>query len=163
MSNRDTLPDYKENGIKMLVKGTVFKKDGKTPASDVIIYIYHTDQNGIYPTRESSSGWEKRHGYLRGWIKTGADGTFYFHTRRPAPYPGRTEPAHIHITVKEPGLTEYYLDSYHFTDDPLLTADITNKLKDFGGSGLVTPVQKNDQLIVERDIYLGRNIIDYPK
>ena len=163
LSNRDTLPDYEKGGMKMLLTGTVFKADGNTPAPNVILYIYHTDQEGIYPNRQGAAGWEKRHGYLRGWIKTGNDGKFYFLTNRPAPYPGRAEPAHIHITVKEPGFKEYYLDSYHFTDDPLLTAKIKDQLPGYGGSGLVTPVQKNDVFIAKRDIYLGRNIIDYPK
>ena len=42
----DTLPDYFEAGPKMIVYGVVYKNDGKTPAPDVVIYAYHTDQEG---------------------------------------------------------------------------------------------------------------------
>ena len=70
----DTLPNFSTTEPKLMLNGTVYKKDGKTPAKNVIVYIYHTDTNGVYPTRLSSSGWGKRHGYLRGWVKTGADG-----------------------------------------------------------------------------------------
>ncbi len=163
LTNRDTLPDYEHSGKKIIIRGTVYMADGHTPASDVLIYIYHTDENGIYPVLKSSAGWEKRHGYLRGWAKTNKDGKFTFFTHRPAPYPGRTEPAHIHVTVKEPGFKEYYLDSYHFTDDPLMTTDRIEQLSDYGGSGLVTPVQEGKHMVLNRDLFLGKNIIDYPK
>ncbi len=39
---------------------------------------------------------------------------------KPAAYPGRTDPAHIHITIKEPDKSEYYIDDFLFDDDPLL-------------------------------------------
>src|SRR5688572_28586079 len=64
----DTLPDYSDDGPKMEVSGTIYRQDGKTPAAGVILYIYHTDQEGIYPTKGDETGWAKRHGYIRGWI-----------------------------------------------------------------------------------------------
>src|SRR5574339_377168 len=50
------LPDWNDKGIKLAVNGTVYKADG-TPAPDVIIYIYHTDQTGVYPTKGDEKGW----------------------------------------------------------------------------------------------------------
>jgi protocatechuate 3,4-dioxygenase, beta subunit len=70
----DTLPGFAAGDPKMHVTGTVYKSDGKTPAPDVVLYIYHTDKSGIYPTKGDESGWGKRHGYLRGWIKTNEQG-----------------------------------------------------------------------------------------
>jgi len=35
-------------GQKIKIQGTVYHHDGKTPASDVILYVYHTDQSGQY-------------------------------------------------------------------------------------------------------------------
>jgi protocatechuate 3,4-dioxygenase, beta subunit len=48
----DTLPDFKGPGPKLEISGTIYQTDGKTPAKDVILYIYHTDQKGVYPQRE---------------------------------------------------------------------------------------------------------------
>lgn len=160
LSPVDTLPDFKEQGPRLKITGTIYHKDGKTPAKDVILYIYHTNQQGVYPTRGNETGWAKRHGYLRGWIKTGADGSYTFYTLRPNTYPDRSEPAHIHATVKEPGLNEYYLDSYFFDDDSLLKKAKTGTALR-GGSGIVSVRKENGIAVAERDIILGLNIPGY--
>ncbi|TDU33727.1 protocatechuate 3,4-dioxygenase beta subunit [Gelidibacter sediminis] len=161
LSPIDTLPDYASTKPKLKLTGTVFEKDGKTPAKDVILYIYQTDRNGIYSTKGNEKGWAKRHGYNRGWIQTDATGTYTFYTFRPAAYPNRLDPEHIHITVKEPNTNAYYIDSIVFDDDSLLTKDQRNRLEYRGGSGIVKPILKNDLLTVKRDIVLGLNIPDY--
>jgi protocatechuate 3,4-dioxygenase beta subunit len=157
----DTLPDFQTQVPKILVQGTVFRPDGKTPASDIILYLYHTDRQGIYPTKGNEKGWAKNHGYLRGWVKTDRSGQYRFYTVRPAAYPDRSEPEHMHITVKEPGKIPYYLDDYLFLDDPLLNHN--RKYKNRGGSGLVHPVPSTTPglSLVNRDITLGKNIPNY--
>ena len=67
-----------------------------------------------------TTGWGERHGYIRGWVKTNERGEYKFYTLRPGAYPGRNNPEHIHITVKEPGMNEYFIDDYHFADDTIL-------------------------------------------
>jgi protocatechuate 3,4-dioxygenase beta subunit len=162
LTSIDTLPDYHESGPKMEVRGTVYQKDGKTPAKDVILYIYHTDQKGYYTTRGHETGWAKRHGYIRGWIKTGADGKYTFYTLKPAPYPGESIPAHIHPVIKEPGIQEYWIDEYLFEGDPLLTQAERSRQKQRGGSGIITLTRnKQGMLICKRDIVLGKNIPGY--
>ncbi len=158
----DTLSDFKDYGPKLQVTGTIYQRDGKTPVSDVILYVYHTNQSGIYPTKGNEKGWEKRHGYLRGWVKTDATGTYSFYTLRPAAYPQGKDPAHIHATLKEPSTTAYYLDDYVFDDDPLLTESIRKRERNRGGSGIIH-LKKNDDgmLVAHRDIILGMNIPDY--
>ena len=52
------LPDWHEDSTRLAVNGIVYQADGKTPAAGVILYIYHTDQTGVYPRR----GDEKRMG-----------------------------------------------------------------------------------------------------
>jgi len=157
------LPDATWNGQKPLaVNGTVFKADGKTPAPGVVLYVYHTDQTGHYTAKPGAQGWEKRHGSLRGWMRTDAKGFYKFVTLRPAPYPGHSDPAHIHLTVKEPGLPEYYLDEFLFDDDPLLTPAFRQKLENRGGSGILRLKDVGNMVKAERNIYLGRNILNYP-
>ncbi len=157
----DTLPGFKETEPKLKLSGTVFEKDGKTPAENVIIYIYHTDRKGIYPTQGNEKGWAKRHGYIRGWIKTDRKGQYTFFTFKPAAYPQGREPAHIHITLKEPNKNEYYIDEFLFDDDPFLIEKERSKLDNRAGSGIVKPILKNNILTAKRDIILGLNIPDY--
>ncbi|MBO0948419.1 dioxygenase family protein [Fibrella forsythiae] len=157
------LPDATWAGKKPLgINGIVYKADGKTPAPNVILYVYHTDEAGQYVAKKDATGWERRHGSLRGWMRTNEKGEYKFVTPRPAPYPSRTDPAHIHITVKEPGLTEYYIDEFVFDDDPLLTADHRRKLANRGGSGILKLKDVGNMYKAERPIYLGRNIPNYP-
>ena len=165
----EKLKDYTEmagvswEGKKPIgINGIVYKADGKTPAPDVILYIYHTDETGHYPKKGDEEGWAKRHGYLRAWLKTNQKGEYKFVSLRPAPYPDRPEPAHIHITIKEPGLNEYYIDEFIFSDDPLVTPEKRAKLDNRGGSGIVKVVDVGNMYKGERNIYLGRNIPDYP-
>jgi protocatechuate 3,4-dioxygenase beta subunit len=158
----DTLPDFNQSGPKMKVTGTIFQHDGKTPAPDVILYIYHTDQSGIYPTRGDETGWAKRHGYIRGWIKTGTDGRYTFYTLRPGAYPGRQNPEHIHPTIKEPGVKEYWIDEYLFDDDPILTTKERARQEGRGGKGIIKPTKdRNGMQIIKRDIILGLNVPNY--
>lgn len=160
---KDTLPDFAEAGSKLIVSGTVFQKDGRTPAPGVIIYAYHTDQKGLYSRKGGEEGWGKHHGYIRGWVKTDEQGRYRFFTLRPAPYPDGQIPAHIHLTLKEPGLNEYYIDDIQFEDDPILTASVRGKQPNRGGSGIVQPVLRNGIAFAERPVYLGKNIELYPR
>ena len=156
-----TLPKFEDNEPKVKITGTVYQKDGKTPAKNVILYVYHTDSNGIYQPGENPIGWEKTHGQYRGWLKTGKDGKFTFYTFRPAPYPKVQEPEHIHIYVKEPNTIPYYIDSYFFESDPKLTREKRKSQKNRGGSGIVKLEKEKGIWTANRNLILGMNIPDY--
>lgn len=163
LPNMVWLPDFNEKGTKLAINGTVYHADS-TPAANVIIYIYHTDQTGVYPLKGNEKNWAKRHGYLRAWMRTNEKGEYKFFTLRPVPYPGRKDPAHIHITIKEPGKTAYWIDEFLFDDDPLLTAAERKKCTDRGGSGIISfnaVHDGKDFIKAKRDIYLGKNIPGY--
>ena len=162
LSPVDTLPGFNDPGPQILISGTVYMPDGKTPAKDVIIYVYHTDQGGIYPKKGDETGWARRHGYLRGWMKTGKDGTYSFYTLKPGVYPSRVAPAHIHITILEPDGKYYYLKDYNFEGDPLLRDRDINPSNPRGGtSGLLSLKENGSLLVGERDIILGKNVAGY--
>lgn len=163
LSWQDSLPDFTEAGPKLVVSGKVFKKDGRTPAADVVIYAYHTDQKGLYSKKGGEEGWARRHGYIRGWVKTDAQGRYRFFTLRPAAYPNSDIAAHIHLTIKEPSLNEYYIDDILFDDDPLLTKGARSRQTNRGGDGIVRPGIRDGIAYAERNIYLGQNIDNYPK
>ena len=163
LSWETALPDFNEPGPKMVISGVIYKADGKTPAKDVVLYVYHTDQTGHYSLKGNETGWGKRHGYIRGWVKTNALGQYKFYTLKPVAYPGKNPPpAHIHPIIKEPTKNEYWIDEYLFDDDPLLTTEIRNKGRQHGGSGIIKLKKENGILVGERNIILGLNIPDYP-
>ncbi len=145
-------------GEPMVIEGTIYKKDGKTPAPGVILYVYHTDAKGYYSNPKTTGN---RHGHLRGWIRTGADGKYKFTTIKPAPYPNDRIPAHVHPLVKEPGMTLYWIDEFLFDDDPLVTDEVKRNEKKRGGNGIIHLEKKNGVWIAKRDIILGMNIPNY--
>lgn len=161
LASTDTFPEYSRSHNKLVVSGVVYMPDGVTPASGIIIYAYHTNERGLYSSEPGAEGWARRHGRLRGWVKTDQTGCFSFYTTRPASYPDRSEPEHIHFTVLEPDKIPYYIDSAFFTDDPLATSDVLSKQPQRGGSGITTPHKLDGVQYVNRDIYLGLNIPNY--
>ena len=157
----DTLPGYLTAKEPLKITGTIFEKDGYTPAKDVILYAYQTNEKGVYPKKDSSQGWEKRHGYIRGWIKTDASGKYTLYTFRPASYPNTTIPQHIHITIKESTKNEYFIDDFYFDDDPNLSDKIRNRSSFRGGSGIIKLKNVDSMLEAKRNIILGKNIPNY--
>jgi protocatechuate 3,4-dioxygenase beta subunit len=161
----DTSAGWMETGQKLIVTGTVFQLDGKTPAPNTIVYYYHTDNSGSYSKRHDKPENQTLHGHIRGWVKTDENGKYTLCTIRPAPYPNDVVPAHIHLIIKEPNIqNEYYVDELHFDDDKLLIPyRKKHPFENRGGSGLLRIVLKDDLQIAEHDIVLGLNIPNYPK
>ena len=159
----DTLPGFNDKGPQIEISGIIYKADGKTPAPGVVLYVYHTDQKGIYATKGDEKGWGKRHGYIRGWIKTNSKGEYKIYTLVPASYPNSNNPKHIHPTVKEPGISEYWIDEFVFADDPLLPNSERNRSKPVGGNGVLKTEMKDGMLRATRNITLGLNVEGYPK
>ena len=153
-------PNWNDTGQKLLITGTVYKIDGKTPAPQVILYYWQTDDKGVYSKGQGKS---ERHGYIRGWVKSDALGKYALYTRRPAPYPNQKMPAHIHIAIKELQIEdEYYIDEFVFDDDVLLTPQMRIDLENRGGSGVLTFLISDDMQVAEHNIILGLNIPHYP-
>lgn len=150
-----------ESGEPMEISGTIFKPDGKTPAAGVILYVYHTNAKGLYePAADQQVA--RKHGNLRGWMMTNEKGQYKFRSIKPAAYPNRRDPAHIHPVIKEQDKKEYYIDEYLFDDDPLLTAEERDKQEKRGGSGIIKLTKNQSGIWVgRRDIVLGKNIPNY--
>ena len=108
-----------EPGIPLLISGTVVAPDGKTPLSGVVIYAYHTDATGHYRRVGQSGEAGESDPRLRGWVRTDANGHFEFATIKPAPYPNRDVPAHVHIHAWGTGYPRQWFQM-EFAGDPLL-------------------------------------------
>jgi protocatechuate 3,4-dioxygenase beta subunit len=157
LSSSTTIPAPGEPGERLVLTGRVLLPDGRTPAAGVVVYAYHTNAQGVYPTRGDERGWDRRHGYLRGWVKTNAEGGYRFETIRPAPYPGRRDPAHIHMVVKEPERREYWIDEVVFEGDSLVTDRYRAAQGNRGGSGILRLARDaSGAWVGRRDIILER-------
>jgi protocatechuate 3,4-dioxygenase beta subunit len=160
LNSETNLAEKSEPGEPLEISGVIYKADGKTPAAGVILYVYQTSAKGEYEPLPGKP--EIRHGRLRGWMKTDDKGRYKFHTIRPAAYPGRKDPAHIHPVIKEPDKNEYYIDEYRFDDDPLLTRAERAREEKRGGSGIIRLTRDQRGVwIGRRDITLGLNIPNY--
>lgn len=147
-----------EAGEPLVIRGTIYQPDGKTPASNIILYVYHTDNNGLY-SKGKNQQQGIRHGHLRGWVKTNAQGQYEFKTIRPASYPNSHSPQHIHPIIYEPGKGYYWIDEYQFDDDPYLTARERAMAQNRGGSGIIKLTQDSAGVWQgKRDIVLGLNV-----
>lgn len=146
-----------EPGEPMGIEGTVYQSDGVTPAANVVIYVHHTDATGLYSRGTPQTEWSRRHGLLRGWVKTGADGRYGFQTIKPAPYPDMSMPAHVHLMVLEPGRRPYYLDDIVFEGEHGVTDAYRSGMENRGGNGIVSLGREGALLIAHRDIVLERH------
>lgn len=155
-----TIPAPAHPGQKLELRGKVLRAEGRTPVAGVILYFHHTDARGIYPRPDAarSSDFRYWHGALRGWLKTDSGGNYVLKTTRPAPYPGRTDPAHIHVYGLLPGSrTGFYFADFVFAGDPLLTDRYwrsvrANNLEPYGGVALSQ--DSNGVLQGRRDLIL---------
>ena len=145
VSWKTTIPPKGEPGEKLIVSGTVYLPDSKTPAKDIIVYVHHTNIDGIYPKNGNETGNDKYHGYLRGWMKTDSLGRYEFETIRPAPYQTHGgEPAHIHYNIEGLQYPEYWLTALWFNDDPRVNAEQLKNIKRSGGFTNVTSLIRDE-------------------
>lgn len=152
MSPRITIASDDEPGERLVMSGTIFQPDGKTPAEGVVLYVYHTDATGYYSPDD-----DPYNPRLRGWMKTGADGKYEFRTIKPAPYPRRATPAHIHAQVYSDKMPEHSIDEYLFEGDPLITpAEKKKLLTGRGGSSSIVKLTRDSSGVLTgvRDIKL---------
>jgi protocatechuate 3,4-dioxygenase beta subunit len=164
LGSRSRIAQVNEPGQPMKIEGAVVDRRGRT-VSGVIVYAYHTNAQGVYPTDDRFRGQAAfRHGLLRGWAQTDGQGRYSFETIRPAGYPNTDLPEHVHMHVIEVGRCTYYIDDIMFEDDPRLTPIILMRLVlGRGGSGVARPQQIGGVQLVTRNIVLGERIPGYPE
>lgn len=160
LSSVDTLPEFESEGIQIKVSGTIYQNDGVTPAEGVIMYVYQTDEEGVYPKKGDEQGWAKRHGYIRGWVQTDSEGKYTFYTQKPMFY--GSAPAHIHATILEPDGKYYYIKDFLFEGDKNLTSRQINDPRPRGGDKGILSYKKQDGILsAQRDLILGKNVPGY--
>lgn len=121
----------------MLISGTVYQADGKSPAPNTLIYLYHTDMYGIY-----GRAGQHKHGKFRGWMLTDAKGRYEFRSIRPASYPNTTFAAHVHMTVTTADKREDWIDSILFEGDRFISAREREQAGRRGGFQPIVKLEK---------------------
>jgi protocatechuate 3,4-dioxygenase, beta subunit len=128
-----------EPGQPLILAGTVYARDGRTPAHGITVFAYHTDIHGLY----GREGNPRRMPRLHGWARTGADGKYELRTIRPAPYPGRSNAAHIHIHISSKELPEWSVPSVLFEGDPLITSRERELSGELGRFAYIHPLTRD--------------------
>jgi protocatechuate 3,4-dioxygenase beta subunit len=139
--NHARIASVAEPGLPLVIHGLVLAPDGKTPVKDAIVFAYHTDQGGLY----RAPGTPEAPWRLQGWARTDSHGRFEFETIRPAPYPNRQVPAHIHTTIESAQFGRQ-ISGVQFADDPLVSKEDRGKSVADGPSGGVLAIRMDGRV-----------------
>ena len=133
---KTTICAANEPGEPLIITGTIYAPDGRTPIEGINLFVYQTDASGVYSTK---SGEDQRNTRLNGKMFSSSEGKYEFRTIKPGSYPGSRNPAHIHAYVSGPGYPEYWIDEFHFTDDPFISDEEKAKA---AAKGYFSPILK---------------------
>ena len=130
-----------EPGSPLVIRGQVFKPDGRTPAEAVVVHAYHRDHHGFDfgPNDRALTTWR-----LQGWVRTDTQGRFEFQTVRPAPDHMGREGAHVHFTLESQGFGKQWARTVYFSDDPLVSKRTREQSAEAGDFGWVRDVEVID-------------------
>ncbi|WP_373494990.1 catechol 1,2-dioxygenase [Aquiflexum sp.] len=123
------------NGTPIVLKGIIFKEDGKTPVNDAMVEIWHCDEHQVYDNASDEYNY-------RGGQITKSDGKYGFKSILPVPYKANPtdesswRPAHIHMRVSVPNqqdlITQLYFKGgkYVETDQWASAPQAVNRILD---------------------------------
>jgi protocatechuate 3,4-dioxygenase beta subunit len=145
-SRKAVIAPADEPGERMIISGTVYAPDGKTPQEGIKIYVYHTDAEGYYSKEFNSS----RNARLNGAMVSDSLGRYEYETIRPGPYPGGGIPAHVHYVVTLRDGVEKRFELL-FEGDPNISDTMRHRGTVEGGYLSVRPLEKD-----ENGIWVGK-------
>lgn len=151
------------NGAPIVLKGIIFKEDGKTPVNNAFVEIWHCDEHQVYDNASDDYNY-------RGAQKTKADGKYAFKSILPVPYKANPSdeaswrPAHIHMRVSVPGqqdlITQLYFrgGKYVETDTWASAPQAVNRILDVskntsGESEIIFNVVMNKEIPLDKTVY----------
>ncbi len=151
-------------GLPIVLKGYIFKEDGKTPISNALVEIWHCDEKEIYDNTSDDYNY-------RGMQKTKIDGKYKFKTILPVPYKADQNddtswrPAHIHMRVSVPNQQDLITQIY-FKDGKYIDTD--KWASDPNAVNRILPISKNNSeeseivfnIIMKKEIPLDRKVYE---
>ncbi|MEJ8841747.1 hypothetical protein WG954_05080 [Lacibacter sp. H375] len=160
---RNNLRLANSNGTPIVLKGFIFKEDGKTPINNALVEIWHCDEHEVYDNSSDDYNY-------RAAQKTKADGKYAFKSILPVPYKADQNdeaswrPAHIHMRVSVPNqqdlITQIYFKGgkYVETDNWASAPQAVNRILDItkssnGESEIVFNVVMAKEFPLEQKVY----------
>ena len=151
------------NGTPIVLKGNIFKEDGKTPITNALVEIWHCDENEVYDNASDEYNY-------RGGQKTKSDGKYEFKSILPVPYKADPNnesswrPAHIHMRVSVPNqqdlITQIYfkggkhVETDKWASSPQAVNRILNISKNkMGESEIVFNVIMSKEIPLDKSVY----------
>ncbi len=151
------------NGTPIVLKGYIFKEDGKTPINNALVEIWHCDENEVYDNTSDEYKY-------RGGQKTKADGKYEFKSILPVPYKADPKdeaswrPAHIHMRVSVPNQQDLitqlyfkdgkYIDTDKWASDPkAVNRILTISKNNSGESEIVFNVIMSKEIPLDKKVY----------
>ncbi|MDO9000196.1 MAG: catechol 1,2-dioxygenase [Bacteroidota bacterium] len=151
------------NGTPIVLKGNIFKEDGKTPINSALVEIWHCDENELYDNASDEYKY-------RGGQKTKADGKYEFKSILPVPYKADPKdesswrPSHIHMRVSVPNqqdlITQLYFKGgkYVETDKWASSPQAVNRILNIsktklGESEIVFNVSMSKEIPLDQKVY----------
>ena len=151
------------NGTPIILKGYIFKEDGKTPLNSALVEIWHCDENEVYDNTSEEYKY-------RGGQKTKNDGKYEFKSILPVPYKADPKdesswrPAHIHMRVSVPNQQDLitqlyfkdgkYVDTDRWASSPQAVNRILNISKNkLGESEIVFNVTMSKEIPLDKKVY----------
>ena len=151
------------NGTRIVLKGYIFKEDGKIAINNALVEIWHCDENEVY---DNTSGEYK----YRGGQRTKANGKYEFKSILPVPYKADPKdetswrPAHIHMRVSVPNqqdlITQLYFKDGKYVDTDKWASDpkavnriLTTSKNNSGESEIIFNVIMSKEIPLDIKVY----------
>jgi catechol 1,2-dioxygenase len=147
---RTQIATASEPGERIIISGTVYGPDCKTPLENAIVDVWQADREGVYHGPED----EYR---LRGRLYTDADGRYEFETTMPGRYAQSNgfRPAHIHFKVSHADGAPLTTQLYFMGDPYLPPNDACGSGCNSGAVDLVIGLEGAERKRGVFDVYLG--------
>jgi len=123
-----------EPGQRIIIRGTVYGPDCKTPLPETLLDIWQANAEGVYDTETPGNFTEEVDFHMRGMLYTDENGNYEIETVMPGrygvppglpgleEYAGLTRPAHIHVKAMH-GMHVPVTTQLYFAGDPHIASD----------------------------------------
>ena len=160
---RTNLRHSNSSGEPIILKGKIYKEDGKTSVPNALVEIWHCDENQVYDNTSDEYNY-------RGGQKANSNGEYEFKSILPVPYKADPNndaswrPAHIHMRISVPNQQDLitqiyfkdgkYVDTDRWSSDPkALNRVLPISSNSSGESEIIFNVIMNKEIPLDEKVY----------